>query len=61
MRNWLDGHIQTAVVNVSMSGSSQVTSGVPQRSVLGSVLFNILINNIDREIECTLRKFTDDA
>ncbi|XP_072142509.1 probable RNA-directed DNA polymerase from transposon X-element isoform X3 [Dermacentor andersoni] len=58
---FLSNRSQFVLINNSPSVSLPVTSGVPQGSVLGPLLFLIYINGLPLHVSCNIRMFADDC
>ena len=58
--NFLNNRYLGVAVNGTFLGWNKVTSGVPQGSVLGPVLFLIYINDLPDKINILIRMFADD-
>ena len=61
IENWLQGRVQRVVINGEYSEWSGVGSGVPQGSVLGPILFNLFINDLEDGINSSISVFADDT
>ncbi|KAF7239513.1 Multiple C2 and transmembrane domain-containing protein 2 [Varanus komodoensis] len=60
IRAWLPDRKQKVTISGESSGWRPVTSGVPQGSVLGLILFNLFINDMEERVNSLLIKFADD-
>ena len=60
IKEWLKERRQRVVLGGEFSDWTTVTSGVPQGSMLGPVLFVIFINDIAEGIRSRIWKFADD-
>ncbi|CAM4404676.1 unnamed protein product [Lepidochelys olivacea] len=61
IRNWLKGRLQRVILKGELSGWREVTSGVPQGSVLGPILFHLFITDLGTKSGSVLIKFADDT
>ena len=61
IEDFLKNRHQKVVVRGKESPSAEVTSGVPQGSVLGPLVFLVYINDITKVVSSEISLFADDA
>lgn len=61
IRVYLENRTQRVVLHGCQSDAVSVSSGVPQGSVLGPLLFLVFINDIVADLNCKVRLYADDC
>ena len=61
MQSFLSDMYQRVVLNGNFSNWNKIKAGVPQRSILGPLLFLIYINDLLSELRCSAKLFAEDA
>ena len=61
IKSFLTNRRQRVMINGSLSSWEPMTSGVPQETVLGPLLFLLYINDITKDISSEIRLFADDC
>ena len=61
IEQWLTDRRQRIVVDSPVSSWKSVSSGVPQGSVLGPILFLVYINDLEQGVTGKILEFADDT